>query len=193
MKYVRRLLWFAATRLLMVVVIVALLTMAFYMCMNASNIYILLEDGMELRAQAILTREGADELPNFFRDEFLSADQALNIGLSDQSPYMDYNITGFDHVISMEWVWSWPWENTAEAVIVERVPRIDGKVVSSKSAQVKEGTLSANPPSWQGGRYRVKLYRAGGRWKIASLTQTQIIIEPTPAPTAAPTATPAAG
>ena len=182
MKYIRRLLWFVATRLVMISAIVALLTLVFYLAMNTANIYLLLSDGMKLRAEVILTRDNAEEMPSFFTDEFLLSDETLNIGLSDQSPYMDYNVDTFNYEMSMEWMWAWPWENTATATIVEKVPRIVGSVKAGRSALVKDGTLSATPPAWYGGRYTVTLQRINGQWKIAGLHQTELIIEATPVP-----------
>jgi len=188
LKYLRRLLWFGVNRLVMFSVVIAILIVGFYLAMNTANIYVLLSEGMKLRANAILTREGARDLNNFFIKEFLDADEALNIGLSkDNSPYIDYTITDFSYMLSLEWMWSWPWEDEAQAVIVERVPHIAGSVVSEKKSLVTNGTLSANPPSWRGGRYNVTLVRINGRWKIAALEQTQIILEPTPTPSPAPT------
>lgn len=182
MKYIRRLLWFVATRLVMISAIVGLLTLVFYLAMNTANIYLLLSDGMQLRAEVILTRDNAEELTSFFTNEFLLEDEALAIGLSEQSPYVDYNISSFNYEMSMEWMWSWPWENTATAVIVEKVPRIVGSVRSSSKDLAKAGTISSTPPSWYGGRYTVTLSRINGQWKIAGLKQTQLIVEATPVP-----------
>ena len=182
MKYIRRLLWFIATRMVAISAIVALLTLVFYLAMNTANIYLLLTDGMKMRAEVILTREDASELKSFFTDEFLLNDETLNIGLSDQSPYVDYNIDSFNYELTMEWMWAWPWENTATATIVETVPRIVGSVKSGRSSLVSSGALSATPPQWFGGRYTVTLTRINGQWKINDLNQTQLIIQSTPVP-----------
>ena len=182
MKYIRRLLWFVATRLVMISVIVGLLVLVFYLAMNTANIYLLLADGMKLRAGVILTRDDAEELPSFFTDNFLLSDETLAIGLSEQSPYVDYNIDSYNYELSMEWMWAWPWENTATATIVEKVPRIVGSVRSSSKSLVTAGIITAAPPPWYGGRYTVTLKRINGQWKIDGLHQTQLIIEPTAVP-----------
>ena len=182
MKYIRRLLWFVATRLVMISVIVGLLTLVFYLAMNTANIYLLLSDGMKLRAEVILTRDNAEELTSFFTDEFLLSDETLEIGLSEQSPYVDYNIDTFNYELTMEWMWAWPWENTATATIVEKVPRIVGSVRTSSKSLVTAGTITSTPPPWYGGRYTVTLQRIGGQWKIAGLHQTQLMIAATPVP-----------
>ena len=38
------------------------------------------------------------------------------------------------------------------------------------------------PPKWQGGEYTVTLTRVDGRWRIAGLRQTRVILAQTPAP-----------
>lgn len=182
MKYIRRLLWHIATRLILFSVVIGLLILAFYLAMDTSNIYILLQDGMQQRASVILTQKDADTLTNFFTNEFLMNDETLTIGLSDQSPYVNYSVTGFTYQLSMESMWAWPWDSTATATIVEKIPKINGKVKSGKSSQVE----STTPPAWYGGRYVVTLRRIGGQWKIAGLRQTQIIVEATQEPTATP-------
>lgn len=160
--------------------------------MNAANIYILLSDGMKQRTSVILTREEPEYLNNFFRKDFLDNDEALRIGLSSDSPYLNYKITGFESEVQLEWIWSWPWEDVAQATIVYRVNNIKGSVVSGKSSLVKSGQLSAAPPVWQGGRYQMEMYRVNGQWKIAGMRQTQIIVDATPAPkpTLSPTLAP---
>ena len=46
MKYIRRLVWFIASRLLIFTICVSVLLCAFYMCMNTANVYIVLNDGL---------------------------------------------------------------------------------------------------------------------------------------------------
>ena len=188
MKYLRRLLWFIASRMIMFSVIISLLILTFYLAMNTANIYILLDDGMKLRTSVILTREDANELRNFFTDDYLNQDQVLNVGLSlDSSPYADYNITDYNHILSLEWMWSWPWEDRAQATIVERVTNITGTVLAERESRLKNGLISSTPPIWNGGRYQVTLIRQNGQWKIARCDQTKVILEsvPTPRPSAA--------
>ncbi len=190
MKYIRRFMWFLSSRLVIFTLIVGILVLVFYTCLNISNIYILLSDGMKARAQVMLTREDPEQLNNYFRAEFLTGDEALNLALGPSSPYVDYEITDFEYKLSIESVWCWPWQDTASATIVERIPKITGKVVSSRSEAVEDGSLPSTPPTWQGGRYEITLYRSNGQWKVAGMRQTQIIVEPTPSPTPEPTAAP---
>ena len=187
MKYVRRFLWFIASKLLIFSAIASVLVLAFYLAMNTANIYLLLNDGMQLRTSVILTREGSAGLPNFFANDFLDSDEALKAGMSSQSPYVNYRITSFESDVKLEWVWSWPWEDIARARMVHTVPEIKGTIRPEKSALVQSGALSSNPPVWNGGRYEMVLHRVNGQWKIAGMRQTQIIApKATPVPTPVP-------
>ncbi|MBR2570580.1 MAG: hypothetical protein IKE30_00405 [Clostridia bacterium] len=185
MKYVRRFLWFTASRLLIFSLIVSVLILGFYVSMYGANIYILLSDGMAARTHTILTREDAEDLINYFRADTLESDETLAVALSSDSPYIYYNITDYECHVGLEWVWCWPWEDTAQAVISYRVTDIHGSVVAGKQQLVRQGQLTASPPDWvNSGRYSVTLYRVDGRWKIAGLIQTQVFSEPTPIPAA---------
>ena len=182
MKYIRRFAGFVASRLLILTICLAILACAFYMCMNTANVYIVLDDGLEKRVSVILTREDAPELNKYFHADFLAVDPALNAAFDGSSPYVDYTITGFEHKLEIESLWAWPWDDYATCTVVERVPVITGKPLSNRRSEVP-----ANPPDWQGGRYEITLVRVSGRWKIAGMRQTSIIVEAaaTPEPTAA--------
>ena len=186
MKYLRRFVGFLASRALILTVALAVLACGFYMCMNTANVYIVLTDGLEKRVSVILTRDDAPELNKYFHADFLAADPALISAFDGSSPYVDYNITGFDYKLEIESLWAWPWDTYATCTVVERVPTISGKVLSSRSSEV-----DATVPSWQGGRYDITLAKAGGQWKIAGMRQMSIIVEATPTPEPTPEPTPA--
>ena len=165
LKYIRRLIWFIASRLLIFTIAVSILLCAFYMCMNTANVYIVLNDGLEKRVDVILTREDAPELNSYFHADFLSADPALTAAFDGSSPYVDYNITAFEHELTIE-------------SLVERAPSIPGTVISSRSGEVDPVV-----PTWQGGRYNITLMKSGGNWKIGGMQQESVISEATPTPT----------
>ena len=60
--------------------------------------------------------------------------------------------------VSLHRVWCWPWDDTASAVVTERIPAIDGKAAS--------GTV----PDWPAGKYNVILTKENGNWKIKDIT-----------------------
>jgi len=197
LKFIRRLLWFLANRLMILLLLLAVITVVFYLSFNTTNIYILVKDGLYQRANVILRAQDdtneVNALRNFFRQEFLDGDDALRIGLSEQSPYRDYRIVTFDHNVSLDSIRSLPWETRAEVVVTERIPRMEGRVIADRASLVADGTLTEYPPTWRGGQYRITLIRQAGRWRISRMEQLRAIIEPTPSPkpTAETTATPA--
>ena len=173
MLYFRRLTWFIAGRMLLICVLVGMLVCGFFMAMDAANIYVVLNDGMQKRVDVILTRQQAEELNKYFHADFLIADEALEGALNGISAYSDYNITGFEYELTIEKLWAWPWDDFANCTVVERVPAIYGKVISSRRKEVSERI-----PSWQGGRYDITLVKAGGAWKIIGMQQKTILVEP---------------
>ena len=152
MDKLRRFIWYLAGRLFFLLTLASLFTVTFYYAMNASNIYIVLKDGMAKRAQVIMMNEDATELNKFFQSSYLQRDDNLTLALDGQSPYAYYTIRGIDHRLEMTWMWCWPWENTARAEFTEAIPRIDGRV-NGKYADAAEafyGQGYESPPIWQG-------------------------------------------
>lgn len=172
MVYIRRLVWFIATRLIWICILGGILVCGFYMCLNTANIYVILNDGLEKRVEVILTQEDAEDLNYFFHADFLSNDRALEGAFDGTSVYDDYSITDFEYDLKIEKLWAWPWDNYATCTVVERVPSITGSVISSRKSEV-----SSTIPSWQGGRYDITLVRNNGTWKIIGMQQTTVLIE----------------
>ncbi len=179
MRILRRLLSFVASRLFLVTVVFALLVISFYLAMNTANIWVLIDDGLSARAGVVLMGEDAMTLTSYFKQEFINQDPVLQVGLSDASPYRDYDIRGFDHRVKMVSVWSWPWETVARAEVIESIPAIDGTIKSSRreAALAEGGEERLVPPKWDTTRYRVTLTRTAGRWQITNLQVLEQISE----------------
>ena len=176
MKYFRRLTWFVATRLMVVVAVLGVFVMAFYFAMNAANIYVILKDGMARRTQAVMMGEDMAQLENYFSPACLDRDEMLRVTAEDGSVYTNYyDIKGIDHRLQLEYVWCWPWDDTASATFVERVVGIDGRIKSSLRAQGLAMGLTVSPPAWQTIRYDAILVRVDGRWMIRDLSQREVI------------------
>ena len=177
MKRVRRFIWYLAGRLLLVVVLLGMFTVTFYYAMNASNINIVLKDGMAKRAQVIMMQEDPSELNKFFQSSYLQRDENLQLALDDKSPYIYYNIRGIDHRLKMTWMWCWPWDSTARVTFTESIPRIDGRVNSKNADAAKAlyGESYESPPRWQGGRYTATLVKENGQWHIRSIALVEAL------------------
>ena len=172
MLYFRRLIWFIASRMLLVCVLLGMLVCGFFMAMNGANIYVVLNEGMEKRVDVILTRQQAEELNKYFHADFLIADAALEGALNGSSTYSDYNITGFEYDLTIEKLWAWPWDSYANCTVVERVPTITGSVISGRRTKSNQKI-----PKWQGGRYDITLVKVGGQWKIIGMQQKTVLVE----------------
>ena len=172
MKHLRRLIWYAASRLLVVCLVLGLMVVAFYYAMNTTNIYVVLKDGMARRAQVVMMEEDQAQLTKYFQPSFLERDSAVQVTLQGNSPYVDYNIRGIDHRLDMSFMWVWPWDETARVDIVERIPRIDGRIKGAKAEEAiaQRGESAIYPPGWQSARYRAVLSKENGQWRIKSLT-----------------------
>lgn len=163
MRYFRRFIWFIAARLLILLILISVLSVTFYFAMNATNIYVIIKDGMARRAQVIMMDESPDGLARYFTQSWIERDELLQSTLSDNDPYRNASVKGFDHRIKMNYVWCWPWENTATATIEERIPSIDGKITGG------------GPVIWTNMQYTVVLARDSGNWKIQNMTPTGIL------------------
>ena len=172
MLHLRRLIWYIASRLILICIVCGMLVCGFYMCLNTANIYVILTDGLEKRADVILTQQEAEKLNFYFHADFLSTDPALEGAFDGTSIYDDYTITDFEYDLKIEKLWAWPWDDFATCTVVERVPSITGSVISSRRSEA-----SPTVPGWQGGRYDITLIKDNGEWKIIGMQQITVLME----------------
>ena len=173
MKYLRRIIWFFANRLLVACVILGLIMTVFYYAMNLSNIQIVLKDGMASRAKYIMGMDNTRrELEKYFLTACLENDSTVLATDAGGSAYADYNVRGIDHRLEMGFLWVWPWDSSVRLTIEERIPRIDGRVKGNRADEVIAGggAEALYPPAWPDAEYRVLLTRENGQWKIKTLT-----------------------
>ena len=177
MKKLRRFIWYLASRLFLILVIASLCVVTFYYAMNATNIYIVLQDGMARRAQVIMMGESANDLTKFFQGSYLQRDENLQLAIDGKSPYTYYTVRGIDHRLRMTWMWCWPWDSTARVTFTETIPRIDGRVngKSAEAARALYGDSYEAPPRWQGGKYTATLVKENNQWHIRSIALVELV------------------
>ena len=161
MRYLRRLVWYIASRLFILLILLGVLTVTFYYAMNATNIYVIIKDGMARRAQVIMMNASVSSLDQYFTAAWIERDESLQSAVSGTGPYQNVSVTGFDHRISLKRVWCWPWEDSATATVTERIPSIDGK------------SVNGSVPAWPEGTYTMLLTRESGNWKIRNITAAE--------------------
>ena len=168
----RRLIWYLASRLFVMVLVLGLCIVTFYYAMNATNIYIVLKDGMAKRAQIIMMNDTDTDLQSYFLASYMQRDENLQNALAGKSPYQYYTIRGIDHRLSMEWMWAWPWGKTARVEFSESIPRIDGRLNGNytQMAQNLYGEGYENPPAWPAMEYIATMVKKDNRWYVQSVT-----------------------
>jgi len=173
LKYLRRGIWYIASRLLVICLILGIAVTIFYYAMNLSNLQIIMKDGMAMRAKVIMgIEDDASVLNRYFQPAALSSDELLNAALNNNTPYSDYNVRGIDHRLNMLFFWTWPWDTTVSVTLQESIPRIDGRVKGSRADEIiaQKGNRGLYPPDWPDTQYRVTLVKENGQWKIRSMT-----------------------
>jgi len=178
MNKLRRFVWYLASRLFILVLLLGFAVVTFYYAMNATNISVILKDGMALRAQVIMMDEDPSELTKFFQDNYLLRDENLLQAEDGKSPYAIYTIRGIDHRLQLTWMWCWPWDTTAKAEFIERIPRIDGRInrtYEETAIELYGENEYESPPRWQSARYTATLVKENDQWHIRSLTVKELL------------------
>ena len=167
----RRSIWYLLRTLLVIALIVVLCLIAFVTAMHISNIYILVTEGLELRAGYILQGGEIAPLTEYFTENFIAQDPALYAGT-----YSSFNVTNFIYKIEVKSLLTLPGDSTATVKVYEKMLSVSGSPM--------EGTdPEAQLPQWMPATYNVKLKKIKGRWYISDM----ILLKQNPAEKPLPT------
>ena len=169
----KRSIWYILRTLLIVVGIVALCLGVFIEGMHVSNLYILVTEGMDARAEVILKNGSPHELTKYFTDEFLSQDNALYAG-----GYEGFTVTSYDYRLDVKGFFVLPWSVRATMTVDERLAALN-----AAADDVPDGTEPPELPKWEAGRYQVLFVKKGSRWYVNGIT----LLEKNPAAKVKPT------
>ncbi len=170
LRIARRSLWYLLRLLIILTGIVGLCYGVFIEAMYVSNVYIIVTEGMALRADVILTSGATADLKSYFTEGFINSDYMLYEGAYD-----DYTVDSYDYRFSIENISVLPWSKNASIIYVERIPSIQGSANSSAESSVI--------PAWTAVRYNITMTRVDGRWLVSKLA----IVEINPVEEAKPT------
>ncbi len=167
---VRRSIWYVLRTVLIVSLILGGAFAVFTEGMYISNMYIIVTEGMALRAETILNKGGEADLSQYFTADFIQEDELL-----ERNPYSDYAVDNFDYRYSIKGVSVLPWAKNGSVTYVERIPIITASPISDE--------ITAPVPAWVPMVYKVILVKQDGRWLINSLE----VVEEAPAEEVRPT------
>lgn len=166
-----------------VILIVALIALACYgvftTAFRAANMYILVTEGLQLRAECIVADGPKEELKAYFTEAFLSRDTLLT-----DTPYDDYNITSYDYRVEVNGFSVWPWSKTASFTVTSRMSSMSGVIREDRIPENAPEDAVYPLPEWEDGRYEVRFRLDNGRWYMY---QMQLVdAAPTPVPLRTP-------
>lgn len=154
---IRRVIWYALRVVLVISAVLGLCFAVFTEAMYVGDIYIVVREGMPLRADAILKQGAVSDLTQYFTEDFLNGDYMLYAGT-----YSGYTIESYDYDYEFKSIRVLPWGKTAGITYIERIPTI----VGTPESEAEEGS---ELPPWTPVRYSISLSKVEGRWLISGL------------------------
>lgn len=153
----RRATWYVLRTILLITIVVSMTFYVFLTAMHTANIYIIVTEGITLRAKCILGQGEITEMQQYFTNTCIAEDSALQ-----DNVYDNYNISGFDYRLSVDKIDVKPWKKTASMTVTERIPTINGTAY--------ESAPSSAIPEWEDVQYKVICMKENNRWYITKIT-----------------------
>ena len=190
---VRRSVFYFMRAILVVLVIGALCILAFLSASRLSNAYILVNEGMTMRAECILKNASENDLAVYFTPLCIQSDAPQRE--TGAAPYAGTTIASYEYSLKIVNMHIMPWHANTYVDVVEQIHGIKGSV------SVESGSAAAIP-EWTPCKYRLYLDRMDGRWLIESIELLELnpkldppaspdpdadplpIVTPSPVPTA---------
>jgi len=185
----RRTLTYIIRTMIIAVLIITLCVLAFLTTERMANLYILVSEGMTLRADCVLGNGDRDALYGYFTPNAVARDEKLN-----SSVYAKYQISSYNYDLDVEKISVYPWSVEADVTVVETVT-IKGAIGTD---YIEEGKTAADYPlpEWERDRLNVHFVMSGTKWYITSVTiverkpSTEPLLTPDPNRSPLPMATP---
>lgn len=157
----RRSIWYILRAVLIISLLLGLIYAFFTEGLYISNMYIIVTEGMELRAETVLQNGPISDLKQYFTEDLLNSDALLNSAL-----YQDYSIDSYEYRYTIKGVSVMPWSKTGTITYIERIPTIVG---SPKSDDISEPL-----PRWTSMLYKIRLRKEEGSWLISELLVVEV-------------------
>lgn len=159
LRVTRRSILFFIRTLLLIVLVVFLCIAAFLTTARLSNTYILVNEGMALRAASMLRGGDDPDLAVYFTGDCVRDDAALRTQSTTQ--FADFTVTDYEYDLTIDRLHVFPWQTDLYADVIEQITAIKG------SASAESGVTEV--PTWTPIRYRLHLEQLDARWYICSI------------------------
>lgn len=167
-RIARKSIWYVLRTLIIAAAIVGLCFAVFVEGMQVSNLYILVTEGLDARADVIINDLEPDELTLYFTDEFIANDNALYTG-----EYTGFTVASYDYRVDIRSFFVLPWSVKASMTIDDNLAAINAAADS-----VGEDETPPELPEWTSGRYEMVFTKVGSRWYISGMGLVKIDPEP---------------
>ena len=192
---VRRSIFYFMRAILTVLAVGALCVLSFLSASRISNAYILVNEGMTMRADCILKNASEADLAAYFSSACISGDAQQRE--TSAAPYAGITVSGYEYSLKIQSMHILPWHINTYVDVVEQIRGIKG---TSSVESASRTTI----PEWTPRRYRLHLDRTDGRWFIEAVELLELnpkldppatpnpdadpipIVTPSPVPTATP-------
>lgn len=192
---VRRSVFYFMRTILTLIVIGALCILSFISAARVSNAYILVNEGMSLRAACILKNSSENDLTSYFSFGCIQSD--ADARKNDAAPYAAMTVSSYEYSLKIHNLHILPWQVGTYVDVVEQIRGIRGSFAAESGAGV-------SVPEWTPRKYRLHLAKAEGHWMIESIELLELnpkmdvpatpdpdaeplpIVTPTPVPTDTP-------
>ncbi len=180
-RVVLRFLWFFLTRLLICSLVVGLVVLAFFAAMDYMNVQTLVKDGLQVRADVVLTGDDPSLLSKVFSKSFLEQDTLLK-----STAYQPFDVSDYDYKSDVGFALVLPWQSTVTIRVTEKVTDIKAELYATEEDQA----VQASAPLWDNGIYDVTVTRYEDNWRIVSMELVEMLPQPSPTPAPNLSATP---
>lgn len=177
---VRRSVFYFMRAILVLLAIGALCILSFISASRLSNAYILVNEGMNMRAECILKNSPESDLTAYFSLHCIQNDAEER--MNNAAPYEGMSVSSYEYSLKIRDLHIFPWQIGTYVDVVEQIRGIKG------SFAAESGTASV--PDWTPRMYRLYLRKAEGRWLIETVEllelNPKLDVAATPDPNADP-------
>lgn len=164
LRITRRSIMFFIRTILITVFIVLLCCAGFITAARLSNCYILINEGMSLRASSMLLGGDNPDLAVYFTSDCIKNDAALRSQSTSQ--FTDFTISNYEYDLIVDSMHVFPWQHDTYIDVIEQITSIKA------SAPAESGISTI--PEWAPIRYRLHVEQIDARWYISAIELVEV-------------------